>query len=165
MGPGMAPPPQVELSKEKVKRLLSVLPKIAKESAAMQKASNEMLLKDPTQAKAQMEKVKALFQKHGYSFEDFSAEMSALMATYWVLNPKEFSYARSHITCPFPTDITIHPTIIDRRKNIRMPCIKGGLVDCLEYKRDTPPLTDLPDIPLYFSNTFRSTGDRVQSAI
>ena len=89
-GGGMAPPPQVELTKEKIKRLLGVLPKIAKESAAMQKASNELLLRDPTLAQAQMEKVKGLFAKYGYSFEGFSAEMSALMATYWVLNPKAY---------------------------------------------------------------------------
>jgi hypothetical protein len=118
MGPGMAPPPQVELSKEKVKRLLSVLPKIAQESAAMQKASNEMLLKDPTQAKAQMEKVKALFQKHGYSFEDFSAEMSALMATYWVLNPKAYEKELSAANNPEYQKIMNDPNIPQEQKKM-----------------------------------------------
>ena len=118
MGPDMAPPPQVELSKEKVKRLLNVLPKIAKESAAMQKASQEALLKDPTQAKAEMEKVKALFQKHGYSFEAFSAEMSALMATYWVLNPKAYEKELSAKNNPEYQKIMRDPNIPEEQKKM-----------------------------------------------
>ena len=115
---GMAPPAQVEFTKEKVKRLLDVMPKVAQESAALQKSSAQLMLKDPTQAEAQMKKIKAMFQKYGYSFEEFSAQMSALMATYWILNPKAYAQELSVENNPVYKKTLNDPNVPEEQKKM-----------------------------------------------
>ena len=89
----LTPPPVTQLTRESVRRLIKVLPAIAKESAQYQSrfmGSFGPAGTVPNMSNDELERLNKVFQKHGFEFEEFVMQVSALMATYIVVDPVAF---------------------------------------------------------------------------
>ena len=92
MPPGM-PPAEVKLTKDAVKRLLKALPEVTREASARQAqqlGGASPGARPPQISPQEMQKMQAIFKKHGFTMEDFAMQVSALVATYLALNPEAF---------------------------------------------------------------------------
>jgi len=93
-GFGELTPPITELSTANVKRLIKVIPEVAQETVGqkyqfmgtMSSASSGQ----PQMSPEQLEALNAIYQKHGFTMEEFVMQISALMATYFILDPDAF---------------------------------------------------------------------------
>lgn len=92
-GFGELTPPITELSTTSVKRLIKVIPEVAKETVGqkyqfigMSSASSGQ----PQMSPKQLEALNAIYLKHGFTMEEFVMQISALMATYFILDPDAF---------------------------------------------------------------------------
>ena len=95
-GFGELTPPITQLSTASVKRLIQVIPEVARETVGQKfqfmgpGATGAGAAGQPQMSPEQMEAINAIYQKHGFTMEEFVMQISALMATYFILDPEAF---------------------------------------------------------------------------
>ena len=85
-------PAITRLSKQSINRLIAVIPELAEKTSTQQ-----LQLMGPVAGSApssisdsELEVLNAVYSKHGFTLEEFAMQISALMATYFVVNPAAF---------------------------------------------------------------------------
>jgi hypothetical protein len=91
----MLAPMEVNLSRESVERMLKALPEIAKKASAHQAQFMGSLTGSagpggPQLKPEEIDALRAIFEKHGFTMEEFALQVSALLATYLILSPEAF---------------------------------------------------------------------------
>ncbi|MEE2959383.1 MAG: hypothetical protein VYA34_01470 [Myxococcota bacterium] len=86
-------PPVTALKRESVEKLLILIPKLAEATAG----KHHQLMgnfaggtPDQSMSHDEMERLNRIYVQHGFSMEEFVMQISALMATYFVLEPTAF---------------------------------------------------------------------------
>ena len=93
-GFGELTPPVTELSAASVKRLIQVIPEVAKETVGQQYQFMGNMAStssgQPQMSPEQLEALNTIYKKYGFTMEEFVMQISALMATYFILDPQAF---------------------------------------------------------------------------
>ena len=93
-GFGELTPPVTELSTASVKRLIKVIPEVAKETVGQQYQFMGNMAStssgQPQMSPEQLEALNTIYKKYGFTMEEFVMQISALMATYFILDPQAF---------------------------------------------------------------------------
>ncbi len=90
------PPFQIKLTKDSVTRLIAALPEVTRTASKHQSQFMSGLTGGAGPAGAprltaeEMDALRAIFAKHGFSMEEFAMQVSALLATYLILSPDAF---------------------------------------------------------------------------
>ena len=85
-------PAITQLSSDSITRLLAVIPELAEKTSSQQlQLMGSVAGPAPTSmSDADLEVLNAVYSKHGFTLEEFAMQISALMATYFVVNPNAF---------------------------------------------------------------------------
>ena len=91
-GFGDLKPAIVQLSEQSINRLIKVIPELAKNTSSqqLQLMSSMAGPAQATMSDSELEALNAIYSKHGFTLEEFAMQISALMATYFVVEPKAF---------------------------------------------------------------------------
>lgn len=95
-GFGDLAPPVTELRTENVLRLLKLLPEVAKATVGqpyqLMGTMGQAGSTQPQMSPEQLDLLNSIYQKHDFTMEEFVMQISALMATYFILDPKAFEH-------------------------------------------------------------------------
>ena len=91
-GFGDLSPAIVHLSEKNINRLILVIPELAQNTSGQQLQLMTSMAgpTQPSMSDSDLEALNAIYSKHGFTLEEFAMQISALMATYFVVDPTAF---------------------------------------------------------------------------
>jgi hypothetical protein len=91
-GFGDLTPAITRLSQSSIARLIAVIPELAEKTSSQQLQLMSAMAgpAQSTMSESELEALNAIYSKHGFTLEEFAMQISALMATYFVVDPTAF---------------------------------------------------------------------------
>lgn len=114
---------EIKLTKDSVERMLAALPEITQQTSAHQAQFMGSLTGSapaggmPQLKPDDLKKLRAIFEKHGFTMEEFAMQVSALLATYLILSPEAFQRQLPNEEKPEVRAILTDPNIPQAQKD------------------------------------------------
>jgi hypothetical protein len=117
---------QIALTRDSVERILAALPEITSKTSAHQAQFMGNLTGGlgpggaPQLTPEEINELRAIFTRHGFTMEEFAMQVSALLATYLILSPEAFEKQLPSEDKPEVQAILNDPSIsAEKKKSVR----------------------------------------------
>ena len=140
-------PAITRLSKQSINRLIAVIPELAEKTSTQQlQLMSPMAGPDQSSiSEAELEILNAVYSRHGFTLEEFAMQISALMATYFVVNPSAFESMMPSETNPLVKLTLQDPAVPAKEKEAlrkQIAYMKENKALCLKQFESTTDSTN-----------------------